>query len=502
MLEPDMSLADFCSPKKSTRPADLFTTPTKRSEVDFCTDKENESEPRDSRSKNQHHTSAQAMRSRPVGDRFIPLRRSGKTPYGFNALDQEEEKKLGSASNKKSEEEATPNEQTGQLVSSFLRSEIFGLSDGLGADQARFQNNNMLRFAQQVRPFDPLNIVESFERSAPGSEKKKTPVRKIPKTPFKVLDAPALQDDFYLNLLDWSDSNLLAVGLASCVYLWSGANNRVFKVCDLGSDDSVTSVSWSKKGQLLGVGTNQGDVHIWDINKVKQVRTLQGHSSRVGSLAWSETCLVSGSRDKSILLRDVRAADNFYDRLLGHKQEVCGLKWSYDEQMFSSGGNDNKMFIWTSKSTNPIFKTNAHKAAVKAMAWSPHQHGLLCSGGGTADKCIRFWNSHSGKMVNSVDTGSQVCNLLFSKNVNELISTHGYTENQVNVWSYPQMKKLTTLTGHTYRVLYLAMSPDGKTIVTGAGDETLRFWSMFPKSEEGVQNKLDELAPINRISIR
>ena len=37
------------------------------------------------------------------------------------------------------------------------------------------------------------------------------------------------------------------------------------------------------------------------------------------------------------------------------------------------------------------------------------------------------------------------------------------------------MKKVATLTGHTYRVLYLAASPDGTKIVTGAGDETLRF---------------------------
>ena len=42
------------------------------------------------------------------------------------------------------------------------------------------------------------------------------------------------------------------------------------------------------------------------------------------------------------------------------------------------------------------------------------------------------------------------------------------------------MKKLATLTGHTFRVLYLACSPDGQTLVTGAGDETLRFWSVFP----------------------
>lgn len=42
------------------------------------------------------------------------------------------------------------------------------------------------------------------------------------------------------------------------------------------------------------------------------------------------------------------------------------------------------------------------------------------------------------------------------------------------------MSKVITLTGHTYRVLYLALSPDGQTIVTGAGDETLRFWNVFP----------------------
>lgn len=48
------------------------------------------------------------------------------------------------------------------------------------------------------------------------------------------------------------------------------------------------------------------------------------------------------------------------------------------------------------------------------------------------------------------------------------------------------MKKISTLTGHLYRVLYLAMSPDGSTIVTGAGDETLRFWQIFPNGSEDI----------------
>lgn len=57
--------------------------------------------------------------------------------------------------------------------------------------------------------------------------------RKIPRTPFKVLDAPNLADDFYLNLVDWSGANTLAVGLGSCVYLWSACTSRCAFVLQL-----------------------------------------------------------------------------------------------------------------------------------------------------------------------------------------------------------------------------------------------------------------------------
>ena len=46
-----------------------------------------------------------------------------------------------------------------------------------------------------------------------------------------------------------------------------------------------------------------------------------------------------------------------------------------------------------SSSNEPLFKFKSHKAAVKAIAWSPHQSNILASGGGTADRCIKFWNT-------------------------------------------------------------------------------------------------------------
>lgn len=310
-------------------------------------------------------------------------------------------------------------------------------------------------------------------------------VRAVSKVPYKVLDAPELADDFYLNLVDWGSKNVLGVGLGSCVYLWHAATGSVNKLLDLGPD-RVTSLSWINTGGHVAVGTDKGLVQIWDAEKCKRVRSMTGHDSRAGALAWNEHILSSGSRDKTILHRDVRIADHYIERLTGHKQEVCGLRWSPDDNQLASGSNDNKLMVWSGLGTEPLYKFHEHEAAVKAIAWSPHQRGLLASGGGTADRRIRFWNTLTGAAVGDVDTGSQVCNLVWSKSSRELVSTHGYSQNQIVVWKYPSMQQVAVLTGHTYRVLYLAMSPDGRTIVTGAGDETLRFWNVFDDSKHAA----------------
>jgi cell division cycle 20-like protein 1 (cofactor of APC complex) len=361
-------------------------------------------------------------------------------------------------------------------------------NEGLREINASKSKKNIFRFKNEIRRSDPSYASNTVIGIDPDKLFPSDQImfqqtqRKINKAPFKVLDAPQLQDDFYLNLVDWSSQNLLSVGLGPSVYIWSACNSKVTKLCDVNNNtgDIVTSVSWSQRGTHLAIGVNSGETQIWDIQQLKQVRTMGGHLGRVSVAAWNNSLVSTGSRDRTILQHDVRAQEDFQQKLLGHKQEVCGLKWSFDGQQLASGGNDNKLFLWTAQSESYLAKFSDHQAAVKAIAWSPHQRGLLASGGGTADRSIKFWNTLTLECVKSLDTGSQVCNLMFSRNVNELVSTHGYSLNQIIVWHYPQMTKVATLTGHTYRVLYLSMSPDGESIVTGAGDETLRFWNVFP----------------------
>lgn len=225
-------------------------------------------------------------------------------------------------------------------------------------------------------------------------------------------------------------------------------------------------------------------MHIYDVTTQKRMQSICKHTHRVGVLAWNDWSLCSGSRDRYILEHDLRQ-QTVVHQFHSHTQEICGLKWSPDKTLLASGGNDNRLILWSRNHSNqPLHEFKDHLAAVKAIAWSPHKHGLLASGGGAADRHIRFRSSLTCQTSSSFDTGSQVCQLVWSKNsTDELVSTHGVAHNQIIVWKYPNMQPLARLVGHTQRVLYLAMSPDGESIVTGAGDETLRFWSIFAKAK-------------------
>jgi cell division cycle 20-like protein 1 (cofactor of APC complex) len=210
-------------------------------------------------------------------------------------------------------------------------------------------------------------------------------------------------------------------------------------------------------------------------------------------MAWRSNILTTGGRDHAIYHHDVRSPESHFRKLTGHTQEICGLKWNPEGTMLASGGNDNNLLVWDSHENVIAHRFSQHTAAVKAISWNPHKRGVLVSGGGTADKTIKFWNTISGQLTSSHDTGSQVCNIAWSKKTDDIVSTHGYannavsSSNQVIVWKADKMQRIATLTGHTCRVLYMAMSNDGSTVVTGAGDETLRFWDIF-SSVEGIRS--------------
>ena len=320
-------------------------------------------------------------------------------------------------------------------------------------------------------------------------EPTKPRIRSVPQTPDRILDAPELRCDFYLNLLDWSSKNFIAVALGETVYLWNAVSGAICVLyTNHDSDNYISSLAWANDGVHLAVGMAANKVQIWDVEAQRKIRTVYSDSGRVAALAWNPSTnqLSTGSRAGSVYGHDVRAQRHHVQTLQGHTQEICGLKWSPDGKMLASGGNDNIVNVWDVNG-GCLHRLTEHRAAVKAIAWCPWQSNLLATGGGTACKSIKFWNTGRGTCINTLDTKSQVSALIWNAEHREILSGHGFSENQLTIWKYPTLERVTDLVGHTERVLSMANSPDKTTVVSAGGDETLRFWNCF--SSDNKQKK-------------
>ncbi|PWV13596.1 hypothetical protein C3747_42g241 [Trypanosoma cruzi] len=339
--------------------------------------------------------------------------------------------------------------------------------------------------SEKERYRNSLGVV--FEENRARNFRSKT-FRVVARAPERILDAADMIDDFYLQLIDWSAKDILAVGLQGAVYLWDAKTCNITHLpCQRPPNGIFCGVTWSEDGNLLALGTDDGSLEIWDVEMQRITRRLYQHTDRVGALSWNGSAIASGSKDASIRVNDLRDPVESWT-LRCHQQSVCGLRWSPDGVRMASGGNDNQLLLWDSRTfsvrSQPVLRLNKHTAAVKAIAWNPVQHNLLLSGGGSEDKMLRFWNTSTGECINCHNAESQVCGVLWNLSGTELVSSHGFSHNRLTIWKYPTMRRVADLTGHTSRVLHLCMSTDGEVVASAAGDETIRFWRCFPPCEK------------------
>lgn len=64
------------------------------------------------------------------------------------------------------------------------------------------------------------------------------------------------------------------------------------------------------------------------------------------------------------------------------------------------------------------------------------------------------------------------------------MSSHGFPDNNLSVYSFPSLSKVTDIKAHESRVLHTAISPDGQTVATVASDENLKFWKLFERQQK------------------
>ncbi|KAF2162382.1 hypothetical protein M409DRAFT_69260 [Zasmidium cellare ATCC 36951] len=384
----------------------------------------------------------------------------------------------------------------------------------------------------------------AWEKSSPSTPSKppKKKTKDIPVIPFRVLDAPALRDDYYCSLLAYSPTaQCLAVGLGPHVYLWSEARGTTpthipdSLTAPFGAH--VTSVSFSSvQGgkSILAIGRANGRITLWspqdrdprfDSEQPAPVScvsfrptTVERPSVREPSMTVTTEELLVGDEVGNVYyysiewpspddrdLFDWHGSMTLLARMSCHTQQICGITWSKDGDLFATGGNDNQLLLFETKklfakgrndSTHQpstvrvrngssqgshnvagqggvlAITPGQHKhlftlnAAVKAIAFASWQSSLLAAGGGSNDRCIHFFHALSGATLATIDCHAQVTSLVWSSKRKEIAATFGFAQPdhpyRVAVFSWPSCQRVVGIPWWSEeRALYGVAYPGG-----------------------------------------
>ena len=307
--------------------------------------------------------------------------------------------------------------------------------------------------------------------------------------------------------LDWGFHDVAAITLQNAIHLWSPRTTGASLLYEPEDDNelTITSVKWNKGSTTpyLAVGTQNGRILIIENEQQTVLQNAPIHIGRVGMLAWNNngSLVASVSHDKTCVLSDVRSNLSPVSIFSSHTDEVCGLSWSPDDRYIATGGVDKHVFVWDVRNTqHPFFSTeDVHTSAVKAIEWCPSERMLLATGGGRDDGRIIFWDVQHNRSVNVIETGAQICTLLWSPHDKEILSTHGYPKPSTQIWSTVDGHLLGQLGTHTGRVIHSTLAPDEQSVLTGGEDEKICLWKVFRKTvPTSSSSSSQKLLPVNR----
>jgi WD40 repeat protein len=209
----------------------------------------------------------------------------------------------------------------------------------------------------------------------------------------------------------------------------SGAPNTATRLRDFtGHTGPVTGLTVTADGQFLITCGDDRTVRVWEIKTGKLLRSFQGHMTKVTAVA------------------------------------VRG-----DGRQVASGSEDGAVRVWDLNTTDDHRALTDSKESLWAVAIAPNGKRLAAAG---ADKKIRVYEPETGALETTLDAGAAMTSLTFLPDSNRLVAAGG--DKLVKVWDVTAKKVLHEFPGHTLAVLALAASEDGKLVVSGSADMTVR----------------------------
>lgn len=239
--------------------------------------------------------------------------------------------------------------------------------------------------------------------------------------------------------------------------------------------NAVRSVRFANDGAHLFSAGSDGKLLFWDMsNDKKSSKVLIDNNfvNRVVDLSPEERWLAVGSDDDQILLYDLKNTGKEPKSLTGHSGTVFDLVFLKEDKGFISSSGD-KVIRKNNFETNTEIARVASR--VKALALSPDGRYLA---GGSESGSVYLWDLENDNEEKSlyIKGGAPVNAITFSKD-GKMIAI-GDQDGDVILWDMVESKQIRRLTGHTATITDLEFSEDNSLLASTSFDGTARVWVM------------------------
>jgi WD40 repeat protein len=213
---------------------------------------------------------------------------------------------------------------------------------------------------------------------------------------------------------------LLAFSADGTAYWWdfrSGAKQSIPEYVGLAQ---MTAANLSPDGRVAAIGRGDGAIQLLEIASGKILDTYRGHADAVTAVAFAPggTRFLSGSRDKTIRLWDVKVPEKSLETWPDHPSAVSGMAISSDGKMLVSGCSDGAIKFQDLRHLGKsLASIRWHRSAIRTLAISP-DNKLLASGG--EDKTVKLWDVASRSQLGSFQFDDAIRLVAFSRDGNNL----------------------------------------------------------------------------------
>ena len=238
-----------------------------------------------------------------------------------------------------------------------------------------------------------------------------------------------------------------------------------------GHTDSVYDVAGTPDARRALSGSDDNTLRAWDLDSGQCLKTLEGHTDLVSAVAVTPDGrrALSGSVDNTLRLWDLDSGQCLKN-FAGHRYSAAAVAVTPDGRCALSGSDDKTLRLWDLDSGQCLRTFEGHTNGVRVLAVTPDGHHALSG----SDDTLRLWDLDSGQCLRTFEGRTNL--VAVTPDGRRVVSKSA--DKTLRLWDLDSGQCLRTLQGHTDLVSAVAMTADGRHAFSGSADKTLRLWDL------------------------